>query len=174
MLNNYVLQHAWTRRDLTIAAVRRQTRTSQDGEGPTGQAKAPRCGAKTAVATRINRPPVKSTDRPGVAPRRSRDGKGRAQSPHPAWAGSKRRIARRTWRRILHQAVPLSAIRRGTDRLALDRLNASMKPIAITRSQHLAVVEADAPPVTARVHPALVSPQQSLWPRSASRASAAR
>ena len=70
--------------DRTIAAERRRTRSSEDGEGPAGQATAPRCGAKTAVACCVNRPPVKSTDRPGVAPRKSRDVKGRAQSPHPA------------------------------------------------------------------------------------------
>ena len=41
-------------------------------------------GHKSAVARSIDRPPVKSAHRPGVAPRKSSDGKGRAQSPHPA------------------------------------------------------------------------------------------
>jgi hypothetical protein len=68
----------------------------------------------------------------------------------------------------------LSAICRGTDRLALDRLNASMKPIAITRPQRLAIVEADALPATAHVQPPLVLTQRPLRVRSASKASAAR
>jgi len=44
----------------------------------------PRFGAKSAVACCVNRPPVKSAHRTGVAPRESSDGKGRARSPHPA------------------------------------------------------------------------------------------
>jgi len=68
----------------------------------------------------------------------------------------------------------LSAIRRGADRLALDRLNASMKAIAFTRPQRLAIVEADALPATAHVQPPLVLTQRPLRMRSASEASAAR
>ena len=44
----------------------------------------PRFGAKSAVACCVNRPPVKSAHRMGVAPRESSDVKGRARSPHPA------------------------------------------------------------------------------------------
>jgi hypothetical protein len=57
----------------------------------------------------------------------------------------------------------------------LDRLNALTKPIASTRPQRLATVEAAiAAPGAARAQPALVASQRKLRARSASKASAAR
>ena len=90
MPNNYPLQHAWHGRD------RRDNRTTSCRNGGAldhrRMAGAPPARRRPALRGKdgrsmfavINRPPVKSTDRPGVAPRKSRDGKGRAQSPHPA------------------------------------------------------------------------------------------
>jgi len=89
-------------------------------------------------------------------------------------AGSKRRIARRTWWRILRQPGRGPRAHRGTARRVLDRLNAFMKPTAFTRPQCLSHLGADGPPAIARVDTVLVVLQLTLRPRSASKASAAR
>ena len=184
MVDNCSLQHAWPRRDRMFAAEWRRTRSSEDGEGPTGHATAPRCGAKTASQVARScaiRLPVKSTDRPGVAPRKSRDGKGRAQSPHPACGRFE----------AAHCAAHLATIfclrlstgcryaifrgfRRATDSRELDRLNALTKPTTPMRSHYLATVEADARPEPESVHPALVRPPLPLRVWLTAPASAAR
>jgi len=93
MANNYPLQHA--------RLEQRRIRTSKDGErrirrvapdrGKDGRCRlgavAPDACSREVpdpVPGRADRPPVKSTDRPDVAPRKTRDGKRKAQSPHPA------------------------------------------------------------------------------------------
>ena len=100
--------------------------------------------------------------------------KERAQSPHPALVGSKRRIARRSQRRILREPAESPRCIAASADWRVDRSNALKKPIASTRPQRLATVEAAAAPGAARVEPALVASQRTLRARSASEASAAR
>ena len=159
---------------------RRRTRSSEDGEWPTGQAKAPRCGAKTASQVAqgcVIRLPVKSTDRPGVAPRKSRDGKGRAQSPHPACGRFEAAHCAAHLATISVWGCPPVVLRpplARDDSREPHRFNATTKPTTKMRPHHLATVEADARPGSGSVHPALVPPQLPLRVWLTAPASAAR
>ena len=167
--------------DRRIAAEWRRTRSSEDGEDPTGQAPAPRCGAKTAVAFCVNRPPVKSTDRPGVAPRKSRDVKGRAQSPHPACGRFEAAHCAAHLATISASGCPFARASRcsrwfapAADSREPNRLHATTKPTAPMRPYRLATVEADARHAPDSVHPALVHPRPPLRSWLTPFASAAR
>jgi hypothetical protein len=129
----------------------------------------------------VIRPPVKSTDRPGVAPRKSRDGKGRAQSPHPACGRFEAAHCAAHLATISASCCPpvvdsrfFAGFRKATDSRELDRLNALTKPTTPMRSYYLATVEADARPESGSVHPALVRPPLPLRVWLTAPASAAR
>lgn len=120
------------------------------------------------------RPPVISAHRPGVAPRKSKDVKGRAQSPHPACGRFE----------AAHCAAHLATITapgrcwqprhcRSHRDLGLDRLNTTTKPATTMRMDRLDTFEADAMPTHPSVQLLLVRPQPPLpagWPSIASAA----
>jgi hypothetical protein len=200
MPNNYPLQHAWPGAIVTIRddwlPKWRRTRSSEDGERPTGRAEPRAVGQRRplqgtrklqancilgCVLSCVNRPPVKSTDRPGVAPRKSRDGKGRAQSPHPACGRFEAAHCAAHLATISASCCPpvvdsrfFAGFRKATDSRELDRLNALTKPTTPMRSNYLATVEADAKPESGSVHSALVRPPLPLRVWLTAPASAAR